>query len=166
EARARGLDVIESELPQRQPFVALGQIKKTINDRGITHLHHHWAGGPWTFLGIGFFAKVRQLVHMHLWISRNKRDLVHRLLYRGIDAMIVAGERAAIAARELLAIDSSKIRIVPYAMDLDKFASLPALPFAVPSEGRLVGMFARLDEQKGTLELLRQLRPGRVVYVS
>ncbi|MES2964761.1 MAG: glycosyltransferase family 4 protein [Bdellovibrionota bacterium] len=155
EARERGLDVIESKLPQRQPFVALPEIVKIIRAKGVTHLHHHWAGGPWTFLGARLFASVRELVHMHLWISRDKKDLVHRVLYRGLDRFIVAGDRAAQAARELLPLAVSQIAVVPYAMDLEKFSNLPKAPFDLPSSGRIVAMFARLDEQKGTMELLR-----------
>lgn len=154
EARERGIDVIESNLPRRQPFVALPEIVRLLRARGVTHLHHHWAGGPWTFLGARWLAPVRELVHMHLWISRDKKDFVHRLLYRALDSFIVAGERAAHAARELLPLDGEQIAVVPYAMDLEKFSSLPKVPFELPG-GRLVGMFARLDEQKGTMELLR-----------
>lgn len=154
EAKAAGLDVIESELPQRKPFVALPIILRLLREKRITHLHHHWAGGPWTFLGARALSRVRELVHMHLWISRDKRDLVHRFLYRGLDHFIVAGDRAAAAARKLLPLENSQIAVVPYAMDLEKFARLPVSPFPLPTSGRLIGMFARLDEQKGTMELL------------
>lgn len=155
EARQAGVDVIESELPQRKPFVALPAIVRILREKKITHLHHHWAGGPWTFLGARLLLRVRELVHMHLWISRDKRDLVHRALYYSLDSMIVAGERAAAAARELLPLRPAQIAVVPYAMDLEKFSSLPSSPFELPAGGRLIGMFARLDEQKGTMELVR-----------
>ena len=157
EARERGLSVIDVEITERTPFVSLLGIVRTLKRHRVTQLHHHWAGGAWVFLGARLFLEVHEVVHLHLWISRAKKDLVHRALYRRIQAFIVAGERAAQAARALLPLRDEQIRILPYAMDLERFKSLPELDesLKLPSSGICIGLFARLDEQKGTLELLR-----------
>jgi glycosyltransferase involved in cell wall biosynthesis len=159
EAQASGLCVVTTPLPFRQPLFALSRIAKTVRKNGFSHLHLHWAGGIWVFAGIKAFAPVKVFCHIHIWVSHAKKDLLHQMLFRTVNSIIVAGHKAASAARDLWSLSEKKIDVIPYAIDLDKFSLLePASDPILKTSPRWIGMFARIDRQKGTLELLEALK--------
>jgi glycosyltransferase involved in cell wall biosynthesis len=164
EAKRRGLATLTDFIPYRLGLRHTANLAKVIEREGITHLHGHWSGSPWSFWRIKKYCAVRVIYHIHLWISVFKADPLHALVYRQLDAVIVAGPRARSAARALLPLRDEQIHICPYMLEEQRFAQLHLQrdDLGLPEDALILGMFTRLDPQKGVKEFalaLQQILP-------
>lgn len=159
EAQKRGLATLIEPVPYRLGLGATTRLSQIINRENVTHLHCHWSGGPWAFLWIKRKCNVKVIYHIHMWISARKTDPLHAYAYRKLDAIIVAGERARLAALNKLSVKSDQLRVCNYFIDDAKFARLSTNreKWGLPEDSLVFGMFARLDRQKGSLEFARAL---------
>jgi glycosyltransferase involved in cell wall biosynthesis len=159
DAEKRNIPVITAALPRRLNLVMLPETVRVLKAAGATHLHLHWSGGPWAFLGIKFFLPLKLIYHNHMWISHYKYDPFHWVAYQFVDHLIIAGERAKRAARKYLSIATSKLEVVPYGIDLTRSESVHSTrpEFSLPPDAKVFGMFSRIDRQKGTKEFLSAL---------
>ena len=104
------------------------------------------------------------LAHVqHMQIGRSKRDLLHRLEQRAIDAWIAPLPWLAKQAEALTAIPADRIRVIPHGVDLSRFTrALPSreearAALALPSDAMIAGTFGRFDRGKGQEYLLRAI---------
>jgi len=155
EAASRGLKTCEVYVPRRTEFRNLLKLGRSIKEMGITHLHVHWSGGIWAFFGIKLLCDVKLIYHVHLWISHAKWDPFHWVAHGWLDKVVVAGDRASIAAQRKLMISARKILVCPYAISYPEAVDRQRLDFEPHSF--VFGMFGRIDKQKGTKEFLRAL---------
>lgn len=172
-AREKGITVFTDPLPFRsfwpRPFLFLKVLK-----RYRPHLlHFHWPAGLRLALGLkGFFdesTRPRVLLQTHMWISKPKRGLFHRLAFRLCDAVTAAGPRGIESIEKNFLIPNQKLFQVPYTIEpspLHTDQSLrkqlrieTRLKLGLSDEDFLIGYFGRIDTQKGVLELIRALEP-------
>lgn len=160
EARARGLEVIDQPLPPRIDFFSLRKIKKILEIHSISHVHLHWSGGLWTFALIKKWFSFRLIYHVHLWMKHKKRDPLHWQLYKSIDHIVVAGQRAREAVLRCLPVKGNQIFVCPYARHFShkQDPTITRSALQIPEEKLVFGIFARLDRQKGILEFLEALK--------
>lgn len=150
----KGLNVITEPLSLRTDFQSIPRLVKFLKKHKITHLHFHWSGGAWAFLGVKLFTKVKMIYHIHMWILHGKLDPLHFLLYSQLDSVIVAGERAYQQTRKLLPIAKDKIHIVCYAQNFNTQIQSKRQELQYAANHYVFGLFARIDRQKGTIEFL------------
>ncbi|MCB0413426.1 MAG: glycosyltransferase family 4 protein, partial [Bdellovibrionales bacterium] len=80
----------------------------------------------------------------------------HKILYKQIDKVIVAGKNSA---RDLLLthpISESQVALLPYGLDTHRFDNITdhRKKFSIQENDLFLGVFARIDRQKGIKELL------------
>lgn len=159
EAKKCGIPTLTDYLPYRLGLRHTRALARVIDAQKITHLHCHWSGAPWSFFRIKKYVKVNLIYHIHMWISVNKIDPFHRLAYRQLDVVIVAGERARKAALSLLPVKPAQLRVCPYMMDHSRLKNLKTTreDWNWPKDKLIFGMFSRLDPQKGAKEFALSL---------
>ncbi len=115
------------------------------------------------------FAKNRPgLVFMqHMQLGSDKRDLLHTLQYRSLDAWVTPLHILADGVRSRTRIDPGKIHVIPYGIDLAPFTeNLPSKENArrslkLPLDATIAGVVGRFDPKKGQDILVRA---GKIVH--
>lgn len=89
-------------------------------------------------------------------IGVNKRDIAHTLRFEAIDRWIAPLHYLAEQVRTKTRFSHDRIRVVPLAVDIDRFNRLPAkqtalqaLNITLPENGVLIGNVGRIDPLKG-----------------
>jgi len=106
-----------------------------------------------------------KLVFMqHMQLGSNKRDLLHTLQYRSLDAWVTPLDILAAGVRSRTRIDSRKVHVIPYGIDLMAFTeNLPSREDArrqldLPPDVPIAGVVGRFDPRKGQDTLVRAAR--------
>lgn len=105
-------------------------------------------------------SRTKVVLQTHIWISHSKRDPLHALSYSLIDEVWCSSQPARETLEKFLPIAKNKIRIVNYGREIEKiekgFLSREEARIALdlPLDATVVGTVARIDEGKGTRELL------------
>lgn len=154
EAERQNIDMVTEKLRPRVDF-SFGRMKSVLKSTKATHVHLHWSGGMWSFGLLKLFYKFKLILHQHLWMKHSKKDPLHRWLYQNLDKLVVAGEIAKDAALKCLPVDEKQIEICPYAIQLDQVTPLSREQLGFARGQIVIGVFARLDRQKGIMELLK-----------
>lgn len=105
-------------------------------------------------------SRPKVILQTHIWISHTKRDPLHWISYSLIDEVWCSSEPARKTLREFLPIAASKIRVVKYGREIEKMESgflsrqEAREKLGLPQGATVIGNVARIDEGKGTRELL------------
>ncbi len=159
EAQKLGLRLVTESLKERMDF-GFSRIKKVIRSTGTTHVHLHWTGGMWS-LGLAKSGmNFKLILHMHMWMKHTKKDPLHRILYKNIDVLVVAGAKAREAALACLPVTREQVQICPYAVEMAYADPVPREKLGFEASDFVFGIFSRLDRQKGILEFLKALAPS------
>lgn len=100
------------------------------------------------------------ILQSHIWISHSKRDPLHAFSYFFIDEIWCSSKPARESLEKFLPVSIKKIRIVKYGREINEISSAllsreaSRLELHLPSDAIVVGAVARIDEGKGTRELL------------
>lgn len=169
EAKRRGLKTITDSVPVTANIPPLWKIVPAIKREGFTHLHIHWATGLRVFTGVKLFCPVKIFFYTHMWVTKYKRDPLHRLAYSQVDRWSVSGPRAKKAVLEHLAVREPQLMQVSYGLDyrqlrLDLRADGRAKPglrkdWGLPEDALVFGFFGRIDRQKGVAEFVQAVGP-------
>ena len=137
-------------------FFNLSHMTRMIQKNQITHLHLHKSVCVSAVFGIKWFVPVRIYFHLHIWPGCNKKDLLHKIIYRPIDKVIVAGQRSAADLIKTHPISNQQVATLPYGLDLNRFNSVTnqRQQLGYMNSDFIVGIFARIDRQKGIKEFL------------
>jgi D-inositol-3-phosphate glycosyltransferase len=154
EVEQQKIDMVTQKLKPRVDF-SFGRMKSVLKSTKATHVHLHWSGGMWSFGLMKLFYKFKLILHQHMWMKHSKKDPLHRWLYQNLDKLVVAGEIAKDAALKCLPLDESQIEVCPYAIQLDSVQPLSRPKLGLADGQLVIGVFARLDRQKGIMELLK-----------
>ena len=104
--------------------------------------------------------RVKVVLQTHIWISHSKKDPLHALSYKLIDEVWCSSGPAKAALARYLPIPESKLRIVNYGREVEKMQkgfysrAEARRGLGLPEHATVVGTVARIDEGKGTRELL------------
>ncbi len=140
------------------PLLAARRLAKLIDTREIDAVHVHWGKDlPLAALAKRFSTRSPRLVHTrHMQITRSKKDLYHRWLYRQVDVLLAITETMAAKVRQCLEEDAS-VRVytlyhgvpAPAAVITEQERHDLHSSWSVPEDAVLVGLFSRLEEPKG-----------------
>lgn len=157
EAAKQGLTVLTEKLGNRIDISFL-RLRQMLKKTQATHVHLHWSGGMWSLGLLKLFCKFKLIYHVHLWMKHSKKDPLHALLYRNIDSIVVAGEKAKEAVAKCLPVNPEKIKMCPYALqDETTVKPLTKENLGFKANHFLVGVFSRIDRQKGIMEFLKAM---------
>ena len=154
EIESIGIEFISEPLKPRIDL-SLGRLKKVLKNTGATHVHLHWSGGMWSFGLLKNFYDFKLILHQHLWMKHSKQDPLHRWLYKNLDKLVVAGEIAKKAALKCLPVNENQVEICPYAIEFEKVQPLSREQLGLRANQTVIGIFSRLDRQKGIMEFLQ-----------
>lgn len=157
EARRQGLSVLSTKLNYRLDLSPL-KIAKVLKSVGATHVHIHWSGGVWSFGLVKYFYQFKLIYHVHLWMKHSKKDPLHWFLYRQIDKIIVAGKEAEKAVLSCLPVSKKKISQCFYALTGGDVTPHSRLQLNLDAKHFVIGIFSRIDRQKGVFEFLSALK--------
>ena len=99
----------------------------------------------------------------YMQTGSDKKDIYHRMEYGRVDHMLVSGELMRKNAIEHLPIDSDKVKVLPYGLDLKMFApkkqetGLFRKKYGLPQKAPIIGVISRLDPAKGQMEIIEAM---------
>lgn len=102
----------------------------------------------------------RVVLQTHIWISHSKRDPLHAFSYALVDEVWCSSAPAKQTLEKFLPISADRIRVISYGRDIKRMEAnfLPRdearRSLKLPTQAIVIGTVARIDEGKGTRELL------------
>lgn len=105
-------------------------------------------------------GRSRIILQTHIWISHTKKDPLHAISYSLVDEVWCSSEPAKETLTRFLPISARKIRIVNYGRDIAGMESAflsreeARQALGLPRDATVIANVARIDEGKGTRELL------------
>ncbi|QLY23876.1 glycosyltransferase family 4 protein [Bdellovibrio sp. KM01] len=163
ELKAAGVRTIETTGKKISKLNEAGLIRGAIRKHDITHLHSHTRIDMWAACVARWFNKDIKHVYNLYMNAIPKRDFVHRALFRRVDALCSSSEDILKDVKRNFPIDPSKLKLVRYGRDTDRFVPSPALreqireKFAVQKDQMVIGTLCRIDAGKGVRELVESL---------
>ncbi|MES2857026.1 MAG: glycosyltransferase, partial [Bdellovibrionota bacterium] len=104
--------------------------------------------------------RTKVILQIHIWISHSKKDPLHAIAYSLIDEVWCSSEPAKATLERYLPIAPKKLRIVRYGRKIEAISKgMLGRPEArrilnIPEDAVVLGNVARIDEGKGTRELI------------
>lgn len=152
------------------PLLAARRLATLIDARQIDAVHVHWGKDlALAALAKRFSTRSPRLVYTrHMQITRSKKDLYHRWLYRRVDVVLTITEAMTAKVRQCLDEGmSGRVHTLYHGVPA------PASPISarqrhdlrsawgVPDDAVLVGLFSRLEQPKGQHLLVEAVRRAR-----
>ncbi|MDX9731940.1 MAG: glycosyltransferase family 4 protein [Bdellovibrionales bacterium] len=110
---------------------------------------------------LGLTAKAPKIiVYTHIWISHSKKDPLHALTYSVVDRLWCSSERSKKELERYIPISPKKIQVVRYGRDTAHFVQNllsrdeARRKLKLPQDAIVIGTIARVDQGKGSGELL------------
>ena len=159
-ARRRGLSVRMVHCKGRADWRAVRQIEEYIREDGIDLVHTHgYKADLYGFLA-AWRSRKPVVATCHNWVGGTAAlgiyNQMDRMVLKRFDALAAVSD--AVALRLLQSgVPAEKIRIIANGIDVGAFERGKALPSVSVSGGKVVGVVARLDLQKGFEYLLRAI---------
>ncbi|MCX7736004.1 MAG: glycosyltransferase family 4 protein [Candidatus Kapabacteria bacterium] len=165
EKLAETLDLKVKHIKMKQPyfnFHAAYNLSKIFNQSG-TDIS---IVGKSSLLSTAILAKMLSrkkpiiVFHQQMQSGLNKKDLVHNWIFKNLDGAVVLNNRMKEDILKTTIIHSTKVRVIPYGIDIQKFKPIPEKKielrknFNLPTEDFLIGCIGRIDRQKGQDVLL------------
>jgi len=184
----RGLPVIiygtaesplaRSAVTRQHPFRALTKsgkygglfsgrsLGRMLDNDGVTTLTIHNSGDILvSALAAGFARNRPKLIFIqHMQLGSDKRDFLHTLQYRALDAWVTPLNILAESVKARTRIDPRKIHVIPHGIDLSVFTNnLPSRNEArrrldLTPDAMIAGVVGRFDPKKGQETLVRAAR--------
>ena len=164
-----GRAVEESKLPLL-PFSIHGyidplgvkKIREWVKKEDVDLVHTHYSKDLWVLapaLSVGR-KKIPLVLTKHIGTMRPKRDLLHRLIYRRVDAVIAVSKLIRQNVIQTHPVPQEKVRTIPNGVDLRRFGlkdvdrKAVRVSLGIPQDAVVVGMAGRLSWWKGYREFL------------
>jgi glycosyltransferase involved in cell wall biosynthesis len=167
EARSRRLAQVTVPLMSKSfDPRASAKIRGLVGREGIDVVQAHRSKDLWVlWLALVGNSRPKLFYASHmLFKTTTKKDLLHSLVYRRLDGVIVLGEVGKRCFAAATSVPPGKITVIPNGFDVDAFDVPPGERDAVRSEMGLaasdlvIGCTSRIDVQKGQLELVEAFR--------
>jgi len=168
--RLQGGELMMAKLRPRfkpLPLMAARRLAKLIDQHQTDILHVHWNKDLiLAVLAKHLSRRKPKLVFIrHMALTRHKRDIYHRFIYRGIDAYLVITQRLQAEAEKFLPLDKSKIHLIYHGVAELEQADSGACDTFLSSHGLAKDKFrvllpGRIEHGKGQhilLEAVHQL---------
>lgn len=130
---------------------------------GSSVLHIHTSVDMWSASIVARRRRIPIVFHSHM-VPSNKNDLVHRMIYRGVNRFVTPAHLHAKAIPECYACTPERVSVIRHAR--------PVLPrdeggtrsrelrstLNIADDAFVVGYLGRIDRQKGMVELLEAMK--------
>jgi glycosyltransferase involved in cell wall biosynthesis len=156
------------------------ELLRLIDEEGINLVHTHQTSllgsiSPWLYARPG----VALLASRHILNGHDKRNLVHRLIYRRVDAFVVMSQTLRQNVLDTHPLREPQVRVVNLGLDFDRFDPAHVDParqraqWGADAETIVIGLVGRIDPAKGQATFIRaaagllksQRSAGKVKYV-
>ena len=132
------------------------KIRKYIVDKDIDIIHVSWSKDLFLAILLKVFSKkyLKIIFYRQMKISRSKRDLFHKFVYSNVDIFLVITRKLYNEACNYLPIHKSKIHVLEYGINTPSKDSIVDkkkfyLNNNLDNSIFLIGVFSRIEEQKG-----------------
>jgi glycosyltransferase involved in cell wall biosynthesis len=138
------------------PLLAAMKLAKICRTNEITTIHIHWRKDfPLAVFTKMFCPSPLRLVYTRqMALTREKRDIYHRFLYRFVDYYLTITKKLGKEARRYLPLKPDKIRVLYYGVPAQKQKEIVSCNeyfdnIRLKSDQFTVGMFGRIESGKG-----------------
>lgn len=155
---------------KKLPLLAAKKLAAYIDDNAIDVIHMHWGNDlPLAALAKYFSQRKPALIYTRqMQLTRSKNDIYHNFLYQQMDVMLTITQALAdIAKQKLSPRDCLKVRPLYYGVKApDKWLNTDEkkvyrAEWQVPEKAFLVGIFGRLEHNKGQYLLIEALAKAK-----
>ena len=131
-------------------------ISKKIKNENIDIIHVSWTKDLLLAVLIKLFSKrkIKIIYYRQMKITRDKKDIYHKFIYRNISKVLVITKQLKKDCQKYLPISNSKIIHLKYGIEIPNKPILTnknALfeKYSLQKNNFLIGVFSRIEEQKG-----------------
>ena len=136
---------------------------RSLVHEGHRIVHSHTRVDVWK-ASIALMATRRaQHVHSVYMVVAPKRDLIHRMIYGRVDAILSSSTHTNERIAECFPIPTDRIHLVRYGRNLSEYTAQPSAravlrtKLGIPQDASVFGMIGRIDVQKGTREFVESI---------
>lgn len=143
------------------PLYAALKLARLCRDNGITTIHIHWRKDFPLAVFTKIFCRlpIRLVYTRQMALTREKRDIYHRFLYRHIDYYLTITKNLEEEARRYLPLEPDRIRVLYYGVQAQKQKNMAHCNeyfenIKLKNDLFTVGLFGRIEPGKGQHLLL------------
>ena len=138
------------------PLWSARRLANIIDEQQVDEIHMHWARD----LNLAVLAKcfanrsVKLIYTRQMMITRSKRDIYHRYLYRHVDLFLTITEQLRQLAQQLLPMREDSIKTLYYGVENPPVLTVNDRgklreSIGIPQNNFAIGMVGRIEEGKG-----------------
>lgn len=147
------------------PLLSARRLARVIDDQQIDIIHMHWASD----LSLAVLAKrlarrpVKLIYTRQMMLTRPKRDVLHRFLYRQVDLFLTITRELNELARRFLPMPAEAMQTLYYGVEqppllaAERKAELRQA-MGIPADAFAIGMVGRIEEGKGQHLVIQALQ--------
>ena len=179
--RQNGVATIEFNKTSRHlPLLSAWRLARLIDEQRVDIIHMHWAKD----LNLAVLAKsmskrpVKLVYTRQMMLTRPKKDIFHRMLYRRVDLFLTITQQLCDLAKQYLPMPNNAIKTLYYGVEAppvldeqNKQALRQSLQ--IPNNSFAIGMIGRIEAGKGqhlliaaTNELVKQGYPVHATFIG
>ena len=147
------------------PMYSAKRLARIIDEENIDILHMHWARDLNLAVLAKCFAKrpVKLMYTRQMMITRSKRDIYHRILYRQVDLFLTITEQLRGLAQQFLPMSNDRIKTLYYGVENppvlnDSQKRQLRNSLNIPQGSFAIGMVGRVEEGKGQHLLVQAVK--------
>ncbi len=170
--KAAGFNVVEVS-SKSQAIKQLFRLVKLLRDNKITVMHCHKSGDLLIGALLKQFSNFRLIFTEHMGVTKPKKDLYHRWIYKQVDQLLAISDITLARNRNALPIAVEKTQrlwlgtdLKPYPLKEEEKEQI-LQEFDIQQGARIVGLIGRLCKGKGQRELIQafaELQPAKNNY--
>jgi len=143
-------------------------IRKYIIDNNLSIIHVSWSKDIFLSIMLKLFIPddIKVIFYRQMKISRSKKDIYHKFIYKHIDGIMVITDRLQTEARKYLPIEIHKIHKLTYGIKrpsndklIDKMSFFKK--HNMNPNVFSIGIFSRIEEQKGQHLVLNSINKSK-----
>ena len=142
-------------------------LRKYIINKNIKFLHVSWAKDILLAVLLKIFTpgNIKIIFYRQMKLSRSKKDLYHKFIYKNIDLFLVITDKLKSEAIKYLPVPTNKIKKLTYGIEIPPSSTIMNKVKFFNKHGlneniATIGVFSRIEEQKGqhlVLEAIHQV---------
>ena len=158
--QSAGIPTISAYKHSKYNLKDILKVRKIMRDNDYQIIHAHTNVDAWRgSLALNFDTKRKLIFNLYMGVV-NKKDLVHRFIFRKIDALVSTSEIINNEVKEKYPINKNKIRLIRYGREVENYFTntyerdVIREKYNTEEKDIVVGTMCRIDIQKGVKELV------------
>jgi glycosyltransferase involved in cell wall biosynthesis len=140
---------------------SIGTLKSVIKENNVDVLHVHFHKDIWNAsFAVRSNSRKKLFLSIYMGVS-SKNDILHRYIYKRVDAIFTSSLEMNYRLPELYPVPSSKIHFLPYGRYIDHYEhdekkrTEIRAKYGIEPDEILVGTMVRIDPGKGAMDFAR-----------